>query len=373
MTNLPITASTAQTAAPGKQSANNADGGDTAVQPFGEVLARQISAPDIKVAKPGDKLAAELAAQAITATTDAQKDDKAVTEVAGALPTDMLAALMPQVMNTASAAATTTAAPAGGKAESTVSVGTDRPAVAANRTDLAASLQAKDAAKTALLTTDAPATATAQPKENAFAGALGELSARATKNMETTLPARETAVAAAATAATQQPGIAALATMQNTAAAVAAPVTQSSQLRVDTPLNQARWGDEFSQKITWLASSNIDQSAELHLNPPQLGPIDVVIKVSGDQATALFTSPHAAVREAVEQAIPKLRDMMADNGITLGNTTVSDQAPRDQNRPEAQRAVADSSNDIRDTVITASGSTRVSPIARHNGIVDTFA
>ena len=98
-----------------------------------------------------------------------------------------------------------------------------------------------------------------------------------------------------------------------------------------------------------------------------------MIKVSGDQATALFTSPHAAVRDAIEQAMPRLRDMMADNGIMLGNATVSDQAPRDQGQSAAQRAPVSPANNIRDIPVAAQSTTRVSPISRHNGIVDTFA
>jgi flagellar hook-length control protein FliK len=189
-----------------------------------------------------------------------------------------------------------------------------------------------------------------------------------------------TALREAVSVATQQPNsapqsnAAALASLQNTAASIAAPALQPVQVTISTPVNQDKWADEFSQKITWLASSNQDQTAELHLNPPQLGPLDVVIKVSGDQATALFTSPHAAVREAVEQAMPRLREMLADNGIMLGNTTVSDQTPRDQGQSGAQRSVAPiGNNDIRDTSTTGNSTTRVSPISRHNGIVDTFA
>ncbi|MDP1996718.1 MAG: flagellar hook-length control protein FliK, partial [Gallionella sp.] len=68
-----------------------------------------------------------------------------------------------------------------------------------------------------------------------------------------------------------------------------------------TPLGNNNWANEFSQKINWMSTQQ-NQIAELHLNPPDLGPLDVVLKVSGNQATALFTSPHGAVRDAVENA-----------------------------------------------------------------------
>lgn len=152
-------------------------------------------------------------------------------------------------------------------------------------------------------------------------------------------------------------------------------VTQPAQATVSTPFAQPAWTDDFNQKVTWVATQNL-QSAELHLNPPQLGPLDVVINVNGDQATAQFSSPHAAVREAIEQAMPKLREMMADNGITLGNTTVSDQgrqgnqdanSSRQQPTPSTMREVSDNMEaGVQQPIQTA-------PTRRQNGLLDTFA
>jgi flagellar hook-length control protein FliK len=368
MTNLPITSSTAQSVAPGKQNANAADNSDAATQPFGEVLARQIAAPEVKVGKPDDKLAVDLT-QAVAETTELKPEDTALPEAAATLPNELLAALMPQVLSSTAASTTpATSAPVANvsatsaRTDAPLAVAADKSGKAAAKADTAALLQTSPTGRTE------PATAsTARNEPVSFGAALGELAARNSAPLRVESAARELAAAPAAPAAT-----AALSAVQNSAA-VTAPLLQATQLKVETPVTQPRWGDEFSQKITWLAGSGIDQSAELHLNPPQLGPVDVVIKVSGDQATALFTSPHAAVREAVEQAIPRLRDMMADNGITLGNATVSDQAPRDQGKPEGQRGVADNNNGRTDSVATTGGSARVSPITRHNGIVDTFA
>lgn len=113
----------------------------------------------------------------------------------------------------------------------------------------------------------------------------------------------------------------------------------AAQYRLGTPLANPAWGEEFGQRITWMATQR-EHTAELHLNPPNLGPLDVVLSVSGDQATAMFTSPHAAVRSAVEQALPKLREMLADNGIMLGNATVGDQPPGERHAgPGGQQKV----------------------------------
>lgn len=143
---------------------------------------------------------------------------------------------------------------------------------------------------------------------------------------------------------------------------------------ISTPVTQPAWGDELGQKITWMATQR-NQSAELHLNPPQLGPLEVSLKMNGDQATALFTSPHAAVREAIEQALPRLREILADNGIMLNNAMVSDQSTKNNqdNAPrkpqgKAHADAGDSSAEIQGVL-----ETRTSSIRRHNGMVDTFA
>jgi flagellar hook-length control protein FliK len=179
---------------------------------------------------------------------------------------------------------------------------------------------------------------------------------------------------AAALAAAPQPNANTQATLLAATAPIAAASVMPVQVTINTPVAHDNWGDEFNQKITWLSNQK-EQTAELHLNPPQLGPMDVVLKVSGDQATALFTSPHAAVREAVEQALPRLREMMAESGIMLGNATVSDQAPRgrqgdNDNKPSGSRTTT---GRISETSRPVSQNVRVSPISRHNGIVDTFA
>lgn len=162
--------------------------------------------------------------------------------------------------------------------------------------------------------------------------------------------------------------------MPNTPNHNAAGYTQT----ITTPLGSNVWAEEFTQKISWMSTQQ-NQVAELHLNPPDLGPLDVVLKISGNQATMLFTSAHGAVRDAVENALPKLRETLADNGIMLGNATVSDQSLQDRNADgsmdhgfgmAAQRAILDE----------ASSSAGLSPAnlqtgltRRHNGIVDTFA
>ena len=147
---------------------------------------------------------------------------------------------------------------------------------------------------------------------------------------------------------------------------------------ITIPLGNSGWADDFSQKINWMSMQK-NQVAELHLNPPDLGPLNVVLKISDNQATALFTSPHSAVREAVENAMPKLREILANNGIMLGNTSVSDQFPRDRNADgfmnqgsgaTAQRGIFSGTSE---STVSSPTTKQAMPARRHNGMVDTFA
>ena len=156
---------------------------------------------------------------------------------------------------------------------------------------------------------------------------------------------------------------------------LAAPNTApTAPLSISTAVTQPAWGDEFSQKVTWMASQH-SQTAELHLNPPQLGPLDVVLKMNGDQASATFTSPHAAVREAIEQAIPKLREMLADSGIMLGNAMVNDQAAKNGQDSSPRTPRGRATTDTSAATLETGGiqDVHVAQIKRHNGMVDTFA
>lgn len=102
------------------------------------------------------------------------------------------------------------------------------------------------------------------------------------------------------------------------------------ELPVEIQLGHTAWRDEVGQKLTWMVS-NHRQQADLVLNPPQLGRIEVTLSLDGNQASASFTSPHATVREALENSMTRLREVLADAGVTLGQTHVGSESRRDSN------------------------------------------
>lgn len=85
---------------------------------------------------------------------------------------------------------------------------------------------------------------------------------------------------------------------------------------------RADWGQGMGKQILWMVNQNIS-SAEFRLNPANLGPLEVRIDMDNDQVNVAFSSRHADVREAVEQALPKLREMFEEKGLNLSDADVS--------------------------------------------------
>jgi len=364
------------------QAAKPAEEGSSQGKSFSDVLARQVSdaesadepsqpatAPKTTTAKTADDIFSNIKAKTDDATAKAPASNPSAN-----LPADMLATLIPAAALNSQAALNAQAA---ANPQDALTATDDRPStkralqpasaskpnIELDQEGLDQNISAKVNAAAAHNTPQIAAN-----KDATFSNMMESMTAATSQKLF------DHDDKAAALAASPQPNANAQATMQAAATSIAPANIMPAQVTINTPVSHDNWGDEFNQKITWLSNQK-EQTAELHLNPPQLGPMDVVLKVSGDQATALFTSPHAAVREAIEQALPRLREMMADNGIMLGNATVSDQAPRgrqhdSENKSSGSRTAI---GGISESTKASNLSTRVSPITRHNGIVDTFA
>lgn len=102
----------------------------------------------------------------------------------------------------------------------------------------------------------------------------------------------------------------------------AVPATPApAAARMGTPMGNPGWNNELGEKLVWMVSRQ-DSRAELVLNPPQLGRIEVSLTMNGDQANALFVSANPSVRDSLENALPRLREILLDAGITLGQAQV---------------------------------------------------
>jgi len=148
------------------------------------------------------------------------------------------------------------------------------------------------------------------------------------------------------------------------------------QALLSPEVSSKEWRHALSQQVVHLKQSD-QQVAELQLNPPGLGPLKVTLAMVDQQMQLMFVSAHAAVRAAVEAAVPQLRASLADTGISLGNTTVSaDNQPQaafaqsQQNASQQRRAYRQASQSTPASFNPGPASGRSQP---SHGRVDTFA
>jgi flagellar hook-length control protein FliK len=152
----------------------------------------------------------------------------------------------------------------------------------------------------------------------------------------------------------------------------APPPSQVSAV-ITPELGSAGWGKSLGQHISWMVAGE-HQTAELHLHPADLGPLQVVLSVENNKAELMFVSREPAVREAIEAAMPQLKQMLSDAGISLGQTSVSANTHKDQPESGNQEQRAMSRNEQR----LAGNESEFIPAAgiqarRGMGLVDTFA
>lgn len=138
--------------------------------------------------------------------------------------------------------------------------------------------------------------------------------------------------------------------------------------RIDTPVGARGWDAEVGQKVVWMVN-RMESRAELSLTPPQLGKVDVSIIVNGEQTSATFVAASPAAREALEQALPRLREILAEAGISLGQASVNAESPREGRKEPAAQAAAG-----RGEAQAERSAAAVTQWARTgNGLIDTFA
>lgn len=96
---------------------------------------------------------------------------------------------------------------------------------------------------------------------------------------------------------------------------------------VETPIQQQKqWSEQVAGKIAWLAGRSI-QSADIQLNPPEMGPIEVRVQVQNDQTQVTVNAQNNQVREMLELNSSRLRDMLEQEGLSLAGFDVSGDAP----------------------------------------------
>ena len=148
-----------------------------------------------------------------------------------------------------------------------------------------------------------------------------------------------------------------------------------AQFSIDVPVLDPAWQTAVNERVVWMAGRGM-QSAELRLSPAELGPLQVQLAVDERGVNLTINAAHAATREALEGAIPRLRDMLSEHGMNLADANVSDQGvdarqDRDSDGPELAAAGTEV-GDADETLQDARRAGAIRPV-RDDAVVDLFA
>jgi flagellar hook-length control protein FliK len=138
---------------------------------------------------------------------------------------------------------------------------------------------------------------------------------------------------------------------------------------IEAPLRSPAFATELSEKVVWLVGRQ-GQFADLSLNPPHLGSLEVRLSMAGGEASAQFFSNNPIVREAIDAALPRLRELMAQAGINLGEAEVRDQAFDGRQSADARARDRSVDGDISSNQVAMAGMNHIRPDG--SGLVDLY-
>ena len=100
-------------------------------------------------------------------------------------------------------------------------------------------------------------------------------------------------------------------------------------IQLNSQVGSHHWATELGNKLTMLASKE-SRSATLYMTPADLGPVQVKIQMDQSQASVWFTAEHPETRSALEQSLPRLREMFTAQGMSLTDAGVFGDRSRQQ-------------------------------------------
>jgi flagellar hook-length control protein FliK len=98
----------------------------------------------------------------------------------------------------------------------------------------------------------------------------------------------------------------------------------AGQAKIDVPPSSPKFTEQIAQRINIMNGEQL-QTARIQLDPPELGSLEIKLKVQQDQVSVSFTSGNQVVRDALESQAPRLKEMLEQQGVELTDVNVSDQ------------------------------------------------
>jgi len=100
------------------------------------------------------------------------------------------------------------------------------------------------------------------------------------------------------------------------------------------PVSSPDWGPALNQRITWMVANSL-QNANITVNPPNLGPLEINIQTDQNKTNVQFIVTSSEVRQAIQDSIPALSKMFENSGLQLGQADINSRS-YNQNRENAK-------------------------------------
>jgi flagellar hook-length control protein FliK len=138
-------------------------------------------------------------------------------------------------------------------------------------------------------------------------------------------------------------------------------------------LQHPQWGAEFAQRVTLMLREQLTE-ADIRITPPELGPIEVKLKLDGERLHAQFVAQHAEVREVLSSNLNRLRELLAGEGLTLGQAFVGQHAQgQNGSGTFAQSGDAGRDDPFASAQVERAASIPARVLAARIGLLDEFA
>ncbi|CAE6897567.1 Flagellar hook-length control protein [Vibrio sp. B1REV9] len=128
--------------------------------------------------------------------------------------------------------------------------------------------------------------------------------------------------------------IQAAAGQQGVAAQQQARVDAAQQAQLPLQLTKEMANDQVAEKVQMMMSKNL-KNLDIRLDPPELGRMQIRMTMNNDIANVHFTVANSQARDLIEQTLPRLREMLAQQGMQLADSSVQQQSGGQQQRQYA--------------------------------------
>ncbi|WP_045421690.1 flagellar hook-length control protein FliK [Vibrio campbellii] len=123
--------------------------------------------------------------------------------------------------------------------------------------------------------------------------------------------------------------IQAAAGQQGVTAQQQARVDAAQQAQLPLQLTKELANDQVAEKVQMMMSKNL-KNLDIRLDPPELGRMQIRMTMNNDLANVHFTVVNPQARDLIEQTLPRLREMLAQQGMQLADSSVQQQSSGQQ-------------------------------------------